>query len=131
MRATSATVGNGVSMIVGFDMNRAYSFGTTRSTEANPLANRSVVESHSRSDGSAVKRKSALEYSVASAQDLRSSPCSSTRARTDRTTHCGEEESVDEDRVDGARREMGKLQPARPRDPSEYATAWSGLLPSS
>ena len=53
MRATSATVGNGVSMIVGFDMNRAYSFGTTRSTEANPLANRSVVES--RSDGTAVK----------------------------------------------------------------------------
>ena len=32
MRATSATVGNGVSMIVGFDMNRAYSFGTTPST---------------------------------------------------------------------------------------------------
>src|SRR5258707_1445597 len=62
MRATSATVGNGVSMIVGFDMNRAYSFGTTRSTEANPLANRSVVESQGRSDGTAVKRKSALEY---------------------------------------------------------------------
>src|SRR5258706_14740900 len=62
MRATSATVGNGVSMIVGFDMNRAYSFGTTRSTEANPLANRSVVESQGRSDGTAVKHKPALEY---------------------------------------------------------------------
>ncbi len=57
MRATSATVGNGVSMIVGFDMNRAYSFGTTRSTEANPLANHSVVESQGRSDGTAVKHK--------------------------------------------------------------------------
>ena len=49
-------------MIAGFDMNRAYSFGTTRSTEANPLANRSVVESQGRSDGTAVKHKPTLEY---------------------------------------------------------------------